>query len=186
MSEIDYNYLCSFECGYEMGRKDKLEGKGYCGPDTDCKTEWAKGYNSGWEGKEQLKPNLKFDHAYAIIRIDNFHRPEALIEDKVSVVKIIWDVDRCSKECIRLNKLSSGDVRYIVQIVKVEKLTSTTPPTTFTVSCCPECAKICGMVYESAIGGTWDYEPCELCGKDGILREYQTKISAAQIRDDMR
>lgn len=60
------------------------------------------------------------------------------------------------------------------------------PPLPYTVLCCFNCAMLCGMKYESAIGGTVEQQSCQLCGLEKYLREYRTGITAADIRDDMK
>ena len=59
------------------------------------------------------------------------------------------------------------------------------PDLPYAVSACSECARFVGLRYATATGGNLD-GTCELCGKNDITREYQTGITAAEIRSDMR
>lgn len=71
----------------------------------------------------KLKPNAKYDHAYAIVRIDG-NKEVYTIGNKeytnpgVTVTKILWNFEIAEKEVERLNQ---GLNRYILQITRVEK-----------------------------------------------------------------
>jgi len=64
-----------------------------------------------------LKPNSKYDHAFAIIRIDD--------EDPTGplgfvVTKVVWGESNAEEETRRLNAGANG-YRYINQLTRVER-----------------------------------------------------------------
>jgi len=61
-----------------------------------------------------MKPNPKYDHAFAIVRKDLIGYPEVVVK------KVVWDADRAKKEVARLNKINKGCL-YSYQITRVEK-----------------------------------------------------------------
>jgi len=62
-----------------------------------------------------MKPNPKYDHAFAIVRLD--HTDSTL---EVTVKKIVWDADIAEKEVVRLNKINKNCL-YFYQITRVER-----------------------------------------------------------------
>lgn len=70
---------------------------------------------------DDLKPNAKYDHVFAIVRIDKFLEafPD---EHKITVTKILHDIDDADEEVMRLNELHpDGQVRYFVKISRLER-----------------------------------------------------------------
>jgi hypothetical protein len=74
------------------------------------------------------KPNLKYDHAFAIVRIDGFHHDTDLMEKPevlVIVKKVVWSREVAESEVERLNRLKAGsEVKYFWTIARVEKRTA--------------------------------------------------------------
>jgi hypothetical protein len=70
-----------------------------------------------------MKPNLKYDHAFAIVRvdgnIDNREEPSNLIVVK----KVVWSEEAAESEVARLNRLNAdkGCV-YFWTITRVERV----------------------------------------------------------------
>jgi len=70
----------------------------------------------------QNKPNLKYDHVFTIIRIDDFQGSEVPIESKIAVQKILWSEEEAETETVRLNNLNSDKgCRYFWQIARLER-----------------------------------------------------------------
>jgi hypothetical protein len=65
--------------------------------------------------------NLKFDHAFVVIRIDEFMAKYS-VEDQIAAVKAYWNPEDAQQEVERLNKLN-GDkgCHYFWQVVRIEK-----------------------------------------------------------------
>jgi hypothetical protein len=69
-----------------------------------------------------MEPNKRFDHVFAIIRIDEFRNPDVPVEDRVVVQKIMWNEQAAEKELDRLNNLKPGGrSRYCLQIARIER-----------------------------------------------------------------
>ncbi len=65
-----------------------------------------------------LKPNEKFDHAFAIIRVDCFIDPPT----NITVKKVVWDEDFAQQEVDRLNKINADkECYYFHQLTRVER-----------------------------------------------------------------
>jgi hypothetical protein len=61
-------------------------------------------------------------HVFAILRIDDFLGPEAPTEHRVTVTKVMRDVDAARREVERLNDLQGGDgVHYHMQVTRLER-----------------------------------------------------------------
>lgn len=70
----------------------------------------------------QLSPNLKYDHAFAIIRIDSFHHHDAAPEVTINVKKVVRSQEFAELEVARLNALKSGKgSRYFWQVTRLER-----------------------------------------------------------------
>ena len=63
-----------------------------------------------------LKPNLEYEHGFAILRHDSLD---------VTVKKVLWDYEEAKSEVVRLNTLSKRegrfDVRYTSQLTRVAR-----------------------------------------------------------------
>jgi hypothetical protein len=70
----------------------------------------------------QFSPNSKYDHAFAIIRVDSFHGLEAAPEEAVTVTKVVFDQEAAKAEVARLNGLNEGKgCTYFWHITRVER-----------------------------------------------------------------
>ena len=73
----------------------------------------------------EWKPNPKYDHAFAIVRIDGFHHDIDLMEEPevlVTIKKVVWSREDAESEVERLNHLKAGsEVVYFWTIARVEK-----------------------------------------------------------------
>jgi hypothetical protein len=68
-----------------------------------------------------LKPNRRYRHGFAIVRVDDYFGPETPAERRVTVKKIVFDPDEAEREVERLNKLQAADgSRYFLQVTRVE------------------------------------------------------------------
>jgi hypothetical protein len=71
---------------------------------------------------EQKQGAARSDHAYAIVRIDDFLGPQSPIENRITVKKIMWDADAADREVERLNGLKNATgIRYFSQITRVDR-----------------------------------------------------------------
>ncbi len=62
------------------------------------------------------KPNVRFDHAFAIVRVDGFQRNldfETALDSTITVRKIVWDQETAESEVARLNRLNKDKGLYI-------------------------------------------------------------------------
>jgi hypothetical protein len=67
------------------------------------------------------KPNRRYLHGYAIVRIDDYLGPETPAERRVNVNKVILDRDEAEREVERLNSLQKDDGRhYVLQLTRLE------------------------------------------------------------------
>lgn len=67
------------------------------------------------------KPNAKYDHVYAIIRLDGFYE-NMTIQDAITVTKVVWSEELAKQEVARLTTINS-DKRcyYFYQITRITK-----------------------------------------------------------------
>jgi hypothetical protein len=81
------------------------------------------GPNRKWaRGLSRLRDYVKnVKHGYAIVRLDNFHRPEVPIQDTINIVRVVWSQEEAEKEVARLNELN-GDkgCMYFWQLTRVK------------------------------------------------------------------
>ena len=70
----------------------------------------------------ELSRNLKYDHVFAVIRVDRFHDPMAAPETAITVKKIVLSQQLAEAEVARLNALN-GDKGslYFWQITRLER-----------------------------------------------------------------
>jgi hypothetical protein len=74
------------------------------------------------------RPSARFEHLYAIIRVDAFHGPETPEEQKISVKKVVRDVAEAEQEVDRLNRLQKASgVRYFWQLTRLERFADDRP-----------------------------------------------------------
>jgi hypothetical protein len=70
-----------------------------------------------------MKPHKHFDHAYAIVRVDEFLGDDAPLDHKITVKLILWDADEARDEVARLNGLQrEGGVRYFSQPTRIQRV----------------------------------------------------------------
>lgn len=68
----------------------------------------------------QDAPNAKYDHAYAIIRLDRDAIKGEL--SLVTVKKIVWSKEKAEQEVARLNRINSDKgCEYYHQITRLER-----------------------------------------------------------------
>ena len=69
------------------------------------------------------KPNARFDHVYAIIRLDDFLGPDVPAMNKITIKKVMRCAEAAEAEAKRLNDLRHGrpGVHYFVQITRLER-----------------------------------------------------------------
>jgi hypothetical protein len=53
------------------------------------------------------QPNAKYDHVFAIIRVDSFQTADSPLEEAITVKKIVRDRSAAEQEVERLNKLNA-------------------------------------------------------------------------------
>ncbi len=74
------------------------------------------------EDKVALKPNKKFDHVFAIVRVDTFHELDVPFEKTVTVKKVVWTEKIAEQEVERLNKLNASvGAVYFWQLTRLER-----------------------------------------------------------------
>lgn len=68
------------------------------------------------------QPHRKFDHAYAILRIDPLQSADTPPDAAVTVKRIVWSEQDAAAEVVRLNALRPGTAApYFWQITRVER-----------------------------------------------------------------
>ncbi len=68
------------------------------------------------------KPNAKYPHVFAVVRLDDYQSANATLQDRVSVTKVCLSEEAAEQEVSRLNALNSDkDCRYIVQITRLDE-----------------------------------------------------------------
>ena len=70
----------------------------------------------------QLEPNLKYDHVFAIVRLDTFEGLDVSPEDSIIVKKIVLTQETAESEVIRLNRLNKDKrCKYFWQVTRFER-----------------------------------------------------------------
>ncbi len=68
------------------------------------------------------KPNAKYDHGYAIVRIDG---PDAVVDEDlnaITILKVLRTEQKAKEEVRRLNTLKRGKgARYLSVITRIER-----------------------------------------------------------------
>jgi hypothetical protein len=72
---------------------------------------------------EGWSPNSKYEHVFAIVRVDTFHDMDTPVQDTVTVKKVVWSRDTAEQEVARLNELNSskGSV-YFWTVTRLERI----------------------------------------------------------------
>jgi hypothetical protein len=69
-----------------------------------------------------MQPNPRYDHAYAIVRVDTFQGPDVAWENKITVKSIVSNAAAARAEVERLNQLNKDKgCIYFWQITRLEK-----------------------------------------------------------------
>lgn len=69
------------------------------------------------------KPNAKYPHVFAVIRLDDFQSANAPLENRFSVTKVFLTAEAAEQEALRLSALSSDkDCRYVVHITRLAEV----------------------------------------------------------------
>ncbi len=55
-----------------------------------------------------VTPHSKYRHVYAIVRVDQYDTLEVLLEERISVTKVLWSEQAAVLEVERLNNLNAG------------------------------------------------------------------------------
>jgi hypothetical protein len=68
-----------------------------------------------------MKPNRRYDHAWAVVRLYPLSEKE-LSPDRVVVVRVFWSRDRAEKEAQRMNQINADkDCLYFSTMTRVER-----------------------------------------------------------------
>ena len=69
------------------------------------------------------RPNARYDHVFAVVRVDTFHHPSAPTKDMITVKEVLWDKEAAEQEVERLNRLNAdkGAV-YFWKITRLERI----------------------------------------------------------------
>jgi len=68
-----------------------------------------------------IKPNARYRHAYAIIRVDDHIGPDRPVEHRITVRKVMATIEEAEAEVGRLNGLRAGRRgRYAWQLTRVD------------------------------------------------------------------
>jgi hypothetical protein len=82
-----------------------------------------------------MKPSKRYDHVFAILRVDAFQDPDVPVNEKVSVTKIVRDAETARREVDRLNGLQqSEDVYYFFQVTRMERTAAPVDPGIYTTA----------------------------------------------------
>jgi hypothetical protein len=80
-----------------------------------------------------MTPKLKSgrsEHVFAIVRVDDFQKPEVSVDKRIAITKIVFDQESAEQEVKRLNDLSAGKrVHYFSQVTRLEKSSVAAPAT---------------------------------------------------------
>jgi hypothetical protein len=73
------------------------------------------------------QPNAKFEHVYAIVRIDTDMLSSQSLDNAFTIVKALRKREDADKEIDRLNSVNAGkSCSYFVQLCRLEKQTQGT------------------------------------------------------------
>ena len=68
-----------------------------------------------------IKPNARYRHAYAIIRVDDYFGPDRPVEHNITVKKVVATIDEAESEVGRLNGLRAGRRgRYAWKLTRID------------------------------------------------------------------
>ena len=67
-------------------------------------------------------PNAKYDHAFAILRIDFTEDRDFISPDHITVKKVVWSEKIAQQEVNRLNELNADKgCQYFYQLTRIER-----------------------------------------------------------------
>src|SRR4051812_6303600 len=70
---------------------------------------------------QRAKQRDRHDHAYAVVRVDDFLGADSPVEDRITIKKVVRDRETAESEADRLNRLQKEPgVRYLAQITRLE------------------------------------------------------------------
>jgi hypothetical protein len=68
------------------------------------------------------KPNLRYDHAWAVIRLDGVKTGGELNQYHVTVMRVYWTREKAMREVARLNELNAAkDCFYYSTSTRIER-----------------------------------------------------------------
>jgi hypothetical protein len=71
---------------------------------------------------EAMKPNHRYTHVYAIVRVDTSAQSDVPLDVRITVKKIVTDPTVAEAEVKRLNDLNAGKgCTYFFQVTRLEK-----------------------------------------------------------------
>lgn len=71
---------------------------------------------------DENKPNLKYDHVFAIVRVDSFQDLAVSPETKIVIKKIVLTQEVAKAEVTRLNNLNNNkNCIYFYQMTRLER-----------------------------------------------------------------
>lgn len=70
----------------------------------------------------ELKPNRKYDHAFAILRVDTLHGVDADCRHRIKVKQVVWSQAAATTVVQRLNEANADKgCMYFWQVTRVER-----------------------------------------------------------------
>jgi hypothetical protein len=72
----------------------------------------------------ELSPNRRYDHVFAIIRVDTFEQPGATPPEAITITKAVWSREAAEAEVSRLNHLNKDKgATYFWRVTRLERRT---------------------------------------------------------------
>jgi hypothetical protein len=69
------------------------------------------------------QPNSKYEHVYAVVRVDDWRDAEIGLEDAVVIKKIVWTEEEAKQEVERLTSINGEkNAIYFYQLTRLAKL----------------------------------------------------------------
>jgi hypothetical protein len=77
----------------------------------------------------EFSPNRRYDHVFAIIRVDRFDQSGGWTDQAITITKAVWSREAAEAEVVRLNHLNKdkGAV-YFWRITRLERTMDDQPP----------------------------------------------------------
>ncbi len=68
------------------------------------------------------KPNLKYDHVFAIVRVDNYQTSAGAPQDSITITKVLFSESAARREVERLIRLNrEKGPAYFYQLTRLER-----------------------------------------------------------------